>query len=262
MPRQKNAEGSKQSRTQIPMTREQATMRARAYFESVDYAFSVYTGVHTKPITIMYSSAYKDTFGMDPSEYIDENDDYTYYRGQITVRTRLEYIWKMQRQLLEEVECSLPINFIKADRIQPVIVPPRRMRDYDEPHQESPLKIASENIRRSILAATEQYNDAVSQAKDKLPQMFLDGEGSDLDCDDFMDGWSVYREELNQFQKLAFQFLYLLTQMCNLLFCKRNGVSIRRVGPLKFDKHVRVLIQKRRILLQKTNDSRFRYGRF
>ena len=197
-----NSEGSKQSKTQSPMTREQATTRARAYFDSIDYAFAINGGAHDKPI--MYSSAYNETFGMDPSEYIDDNDDdYPYYRSQITVRTRLEYIWKMQRQLLIEEECRIPVNFIKADRIQPVMVPPRRSRDYDEPHQESPLKIASENIRHSIMVATEQYNDAVSQAKDKLPQMFLDGEGSDLNCDEFMDGWSVYREELNQFQKIG-----------------------------------------------------------
>jgi len=185
--------------------REQALMRARMYFENTDFEFIILNGEKRKQHSMLYSEILRDAFSMDPAEYLDENDDdFPYYRGQSTSHaTRLKYIWKMQKQFLEDSGCSVPVNFIKADRIQPVIVPPRRMRDYDEPHQESPLKMASESISESIKAATERYNEAVSQAKDRLPQMFLDGEGSNLDCDEFMDGWAVYRQELNQFQEIG-----------------------------------------------------------
>ena len=203
---QKDPDGSKLNKTQIPITWEQQQRKVRAFFENTDYTFSITNGVSIEQKSICYSDTYNDTFGMDPTEYLDDNyNEYPYNRGgQISIRTRLEYIWKMQHQLLEKAECCIPVNFIKADRIQPVMVQPRRLREYyDEPHSESPLRIASDRIRELIKDATDKYNEAVSQAKDKLPQMFLDGEGSDLDCDEFMNGWSVYREELNQFQKIG-----------------------------------------------------------
>lgn len=193
-------------KTRVPhLIREQALRRAKAFFENTDFEFAIYDVRKHEKHSMLYSEMLRDAFGMDPAEYLDVNDDdYPYYRTQSTsLATRLKYLWKVQKQFLEESGCNVPVNFIKADRIQPVMVPPRRMRDYDEPHQESPLKMASESISELIKDATERYNEDVSQAKDKLPQMFLDGEGSDLDCDEFMDGWFEYRQELNQFQEIG-----------------------------------------------------------
>ena len=184
--------------------RVQKILEARAIFEKTDFKFTIYDSNNTKLHSMLYSKALKGVFDMDPSEFLDENDVFPFIRVQNGyIFTRLNNLWEMQIQILEEYNCRIPINFIKADRIQPVIVAPRRMRDYDEPHQESPLKMASEKISESIKEAAERYNEAVSQAKDKLPQMFLDGEGIDLDCNEFMKGWSVYREELNQFQEIG-----------------------------------------------------------
>ncbi|WP_406043176.1 AAA family ATPase [Succinimonas sp.] len=186
---------------------EQALMRAKAYFENTDFEFVIHNGSKRKRCSMLYSETLRDAFEMDPTEYLDENDDdfiLPYRRQSPPLVTRLEYIWKVQKHFLEDSGCIVPVNFIKADRIQPIMHTPRTMRDYyDEPRQESPLERASESITESIKNATERYNEAVSQAKDKLPQMFLDGEGSDLDCDEFMKGWFVYRKELNQFQKIG-----------------------------------------------------------
>ena len=224
---QNDTDVSKSNKMKMHMTREQASKRARAFFEKIDYVCSVYDSVDNEPNKILYSDVFKDTFGMDPSEYLDGNDDdYPYYRGQVTPKYRIEYIWKMQRQLLEEAECRIPVNFIKADRIQPVIVSPKGRMEFEEPHPKSPLKMASERISELIKNATEKYNEAVSQAKDKLPQMFLDGEGSDLNCDAFMDGWSVYREELNQFQKIG-----LITPTKDFTTGKDISNVYRKKGP-------------------------------
>ena len=193
---------AKQNMMQAPMTREQIRRQALAFFEGDDYAFSVYDSADAESNSFIYSEAYKDTFEMDPSEYIEE-DDIPYYHGQIRYVDRLNNIWKKQRDLLAKFECIIPVNFIKADRIQPVIILPRRRSNFDEPRQESPLKMASNSISETIKNATELYNDAVSRAKDKLPQMFLEEEGSNLDFEEFMDGWSAYRQELNQFQEIG-----------------------------------------------------------
>ncbi|MCR5020310.1 AAA family ATPase [Ruminococcus sp.] len=199
---QNNTEGIKPSRRQVPMIREQATRRAFSFFENDDYAFEIYDDIVTASNPIIYSNAYKETFEIDPSEYMEEND-IPYLRGQITNVDRLNYIWKKQLDLLKILECSITVNFIKADRIQPVMVMPKRSSHFDEPYQESPLKMASNSISEYIKNSIERYNEAVSKAKDKLPQMFLDGEGSNLNSDEFMDGWSVYRQELNQFQEIG-----------------------------------------------------------
>ena len=106
--------------------------------------------------------------------------------------------------ILKRENCNIPINFIKADRIQPVVIRSTNPRlELVDIRQESPLVRANESIARLIQFATGKYNEAVSRAKDKLPQMFLAGEGSDLDYDAFMKGWAIYRKELDQFQEIG-----------------------------------------------------------
>lgn len=179
-------------------------LRLKSQFEDTDFRFTIYGKNHNKLHSMLYSEALQNAYRLDPSEYLEEDAEYRYYRrGHVVPFTLLKYLWKTQYQFLDDDGCKIPVNFIKADRIQPVIVPPQSPAEYDEPRQESPLQMASMRISKLIQDATEKYNEAVSQAKDKLPQMFLDGEGSDLDCNEFMDGWAVYREELNQFQKIG-----------------------------------------------------------
>lgn len=184
--------------------REQMEIRANTYFKNIDFEFSI-SGEEKKSITLLFSEALTATVGMDPDEYLDEDDNERYYvRGfHLSVPARLNYVWKMQNQYLNTNECCIFINYIKADRIQPVIVPPRNMREYDEVRHESPLKLASDNIIKIIKKTVEEYNEEVSKAKDKLPQMFLDGEGSEMSSEEFIDGWTVYRNELNQFQEIG-----------------------------------------------------------
>ena len=206
---QNGTNSSTPNRSKAPRSiRGQALMRARAYFENTDFEFSITDTItirrNRKVHSMLFSETLRDAFEMDPSEYLDENDDILYSRGHDSViPIRLKYLWKMQSQFLEDTGCGVPVNFIKANRIQPVIVSTRRIRELDDRYQESPLKMASESISKSIMDATERYNEAVSQAKDRLPQMFLDGDGSNLDSDEFMAGWTVYRRELNQFQEIG-----------------------------------------------------------
>ena len=203
---QNDSEEIPEESTRKPLSmRERAVLRARMFFENTDFVFSIYGKANKTLNSFLYSDALRDAYGMDPSEYLDENDDdFRYYRGSRSdTRMSLKYLFKIQSQFLEEEGCGVQVNFIRADRIQPVIILSQRMREYDEAHQESPLKKASDNIVKLVKDATEKYNEDVSRAKDKLPQMFLDGEGSDLDFESFMEGWSVYRKELNQFQKIG-----------------------------------------------------------
>ena len=177
---------------------------AKDLFKTADFELTIYNNQHTTLGKMIYSEALNDASEMFSSEYIGENDDdFSFTRRHPPTGLLFHNLCKIQCQLLEENGCNIPVKFIKADRIQPVMVPPKNLREYDRPHPESPLKIASERISQLIKESTDKYNEAVSQAKDKLPQMFLDGEGSGLNCEEFMDGWSVYRKELNQFQEIG-----------------------------------------------------------
>lgn len=184
--------------------REQTMSRIRSVFESGDFTFSVYCGKKQASDPMVFSHALVEANNMDPMEYIDEDDEEFYnYRAQRSFQSRFVYIWKEMAKTLRECSCDIPVNFIKADRIQPVTLGSSRMRDYEEPHQESPLNLASKKIGELITAATDKYYDAVSQAKDKLPKMFLEDEGGDLSDDEFMGGWYDYRRELTQFQDIG-----------------------------------------------------------
>ena len=184
-----------------------ATLRSVSLFDKTDFEFCINGEKDHEQQSMVYSEVWKQSAEVDPEEYLDENDeDYAYnvyYRRPMTGFVRLKFLWKVQNEILERSGCVIPVNFIKADRIQPVMVRPSRLRDYDEPRQEDPLKRASKKIADLIKTETEKYNDAVSKAKDKLPQMFLDEEGSDLPSDVFMEGWSSYRKELDQYQEIG-----------------------------------------------------------
>ena len=184
--------------------REQTLSRIRSTFESGDFTFSVYNGKEQVSTPVVFSHALVEANNMDPMEYMDEDDEDLYnFRAQRPFQTRFVYIWKEMAKTLRICSCDIPVNFIRADRIQPVTIGPSRMRDYGEPQQESPLNLASKKIGRLITAATDKYYDAVSQAKDRLPKMFLEDEGGNLSDDEFMGGWYDYRRELTQFQDIG-----------------------------------------------------------
>ena len=110
--------------------------------------------------------------------------------------SRNKKLWDKQNELLIKHKCNVFVNYIKTDRIQPFIT--------SNESEKSPLVKASDFICDLVKNATDQYNESVSMAKDKLPQMFLDGEeGSTLNCNEFLNGWSEYRKKLNQFQEIG-----------------------------------------------------------
>ena len=193
--------------TKAAALREQNASRIRAVFDTGDFTYSINDGKKMMSTPIVFSQAFIEASRMDPQEYLDDDDeDYYYYinsyRGQRSIAVRYYYIWKLIQNSLHEAGCSIPVNYIKADRIQPVNTTPRR-RDYDEFEQVSPLDKACQKIGELITEATDKYYDAVSQAKDKLPKMFLEDEGGDLDDEEFIAGWNNYRRELNQFQDIG-----------------------------------------------------------
>ncbi len=147
--------------------------------------------------------------GFIPSEqepcFAPESDDpLVLLRGQSSISTQmLRFLESRIRDYQREKGCLKSVNYIRANRIQPVAPPSRRPMDYDEGRNESPLKIARRKISACIREATERYNQEVSLAKDRLPRMFLEEEGGSLDCEQFMTEWYDYSMELKRFQEIG-----------------------------------------------------------
>ena len=179
--------------------------RLRALLESGDYVLSIFNS--NKLVTsLSYSEAFATAIRMGPSSFLEDEDEVYYVPHRDSTTHLMKYVSDIQLDLLRKNECSVPVNYIRADRIQPPLVflsTIRQYRELAETGQKSPLTRACENISRRIIDATKEYNKVVEQAKDELPEMFLEGRVHDLPLEDFMDGWDKYRSELTEFQRIG-----------------------------------------------------------
>ena len=185
--------------------RESNVGRIRAIFDNSDFIFTVYDGNKKISEPIDFAKVFLSARDIELSElFEDDDEDYSVVRShRSTMYYRYRYLWKLIQDCLHDYDCFIPVKFIKADRIQPLPLPPSRMREFEQPKQISPLEDASDKIGKRIKEATDNYYNEVSLAKDKLPEMFIEDNGGDLESDDFIDQWSDYRKELTQFQDIG-----------------------------------------------------------
>ena len=177
--------------------------------DDFNFIFCVYRKNKAGHAKVVYSNFLEDMLSAGPSYYFrapDRPRTMSHYRRVSSYAYRA--IWAEQLERLKKYKCVIPVNYIKADRIQPITVMVRSddSRDeYDEYHREqkSPLAQACEDIVSQITEARDRYSEAVAQAKDKLPQMFLEDTGNNLAFSEFMQGWLEYRNELTRFQQIG-----------------------------------------------------------
>ena len=154
---------------------------------------------------LVFTELYDFALNRNPMDYIPKNAVETirrpFYKNNPVIP--LYYIWKSQREELERFNCFISVNYIKADRIQPVSLPRDNAHDYGEPQQESPMRIASNDIGRRISEATEKYQEEVSHAKDELPRMFIENDEKVMNEAIFCSMWNEYQSELEEYQALG-----------------------------------------------------------
>lgn len=114
-------------------------------------------------------------------------------------------IWEKQKEGLKKTGCNIEISFIRADRIQPIIEFDSRSRRSrrERPLQMSALEAASGYIASVVTNATDTYNDKVSDAKDRLPALFLGDHTDVLPFEEFDERWRKYTDELHEFQEVG-----------------------------------------------------------
>lgn len=154
-----------------------------------------------------FATIINSIFHGDPYSLVDDDDEFRSL--QRDPGFGMHYVEKALTRYLEQVGCIKPVNFIRADRLQPVNHTPKEERvyekyyGYDEPRQTSPLKAACDDLSDRISRATDEYSDAVSRAKDDLPEKYLASKGKELDYREFSERWNKYRGKLNNFQKIG-----------------------------------------------------------
>jgi len=185
------------------ITRDPESFRTAFIMNYGDFHYAI-SSLENRNKGILFSNIVDEFMHEGPEAFFDADDIEIAYMMR---RNRSEFLFRvLERKIVEylkENDCWKSVNFIRANRIQPVTIAPRRSSDYDEYKTQSPLQIACEKISEDIKAATEEYSQAVSQAKDKLPRMFLEGRGGSLDSKQFLDGWGDYSNELKRFQEIG-----------------------------------------------------------
>ncbi len=175
------------------------TRRSGNLFERQDYVFTVFSGTAAEGTPLRFQALLREASAQSLASFFESGEE----RSTLSGGQSLRYLWQKQADYLKETGCRIPVNYVRADRIQPVVVAGQGGKGA-EPQTVSPLEIACRSISARIRTATDAYNEAVSKAKDELPQMFLsDDSAEDMDYEAFAAGWRSYREALTQYQEIG-----------------------------------------------------------
>ena len=113
---------------------------------------------------------------------------------------------------LKKYNCDLKINFITADRLHKSIPYIKgsdfdyygRSQGYDEKGKNDPLVTIQKNLKDLYSTTDEKYNRLVSEARDKLPKMYLSKSKEDVPAfKEFEKGWKEYVDDIDKFTKIG-----------------------------------------------------------
>lgn len=126
--------------------------------------------------------------------------------AEVRTKSCFEVIWDKQIEKLDSAGCNIDINYIRANRIQPVLdIDEERPFRRQRPTQTNPLIRASKSIADDVMDVVDKYNKRVSEAKDRLPKLFLE-ESEDTDVlsyEEFSKRWGTYQYELGRYQEVG-----------------------------------------------------------
>lgn len=115
-------------------------------------------------------------------------------------------------EFLAKYDCTLEINFITADRLHKAIPHIKgsdfgyfgRPRGYEARGENDPLGTIQDNFKILYTVTDEKYNRLVSEARDKLPKMYLGKSKKDVPVfEEFEKGWKEYVGDIERFTEIG-----------------------------------------------------------
>ena len=196
---------------------DQANLRykiALSYLGSdYDFIFEI-TGVSSRKQAISFTEEFvKDRENRAMHGYYDDDDSDPYRYGQKMAASRENRFYSRIRVDLKESHCKANLDFIVANRLQKAYDPQLAFSSSDVDYERGRrrdqekvdfLKVASNETRRNIKGWLDEYNKLLSEAKNKLPSMYLDAKDAvKMSFLEFKTRWDAYHRELNKFCDLG-----------------------------------------------------------
>ena len=170
--------------------------------------------------TLYITKKFRD-YAMNADEelpFIDEEeivslDEEDYYMVDLPASVRARYrkltlAFGTIYEYLEKHECSLAINYIKADRLHRKAPMDDMVRYYRRPVSSSihnPLSLIQKKTRKMYKDITDEYNDLQREMKDRLPKMYLDmdSDSATMDFETFKRRWEDYLSNIEKYCEIG-----------------------------------------------------------
>lgn len=150
----------------------------------------------------------------EPLEHLMENlDFFDFYEDDIirdmprrykTFFIQLSKGFKKIIEFREKYCCKFDINFISADRLYRQNLSFKKdFYRFDE-HENNPLFFIQERVKELYRKIDSEYKKLVSEARDKLPKMFLNSENkTEMSFDEFEKSWKEYVSDMEKYYQLG-----------------------------------------------------------
>lgn len=142
-------------------------------------------------------------------EYLDLNESFL---REMPSRFRRAFVKSAEGlssvvEFIEKHGCKLSINYISADRLHQQSIPfgnvgsIARSRSYEE---RNPIQSIQEQFKNLYDKTDAEYKKRVSEARDKLPKMFLNTHNkTKLSFEDFDKSWQEYVSDMEKYYQLG-----------------------------------------------------------
>ncbi|MBR0191273.1 MAG: ATP-binding protein [Thermoguttaceae bacterium] len=192
----------------------------KAFQDNIDFVVSVNNSVKTKLSESLKSNRIiKRPMPLpnDSEEEMFPEERFMSHREYRISRDICIEFLDSYRQKVQKLITDIPITFISANRISDffVLFPkdtryfprfryPELMDEFDERFDRSdPLAIVSREFIEILRKCNSNYQARLSEAKDKLPNAFLQAQGAESkfkDFEEFKQAWNGYQEKLTRFK--------------------------------------------------------------
>lgn len=124
--------------------------------------------------------------------------------------TKLSIPFNKIIKFIEKYNCKFDINFISADRLYKLNIPlkfkeePGTYRGYARRELNNPLFVIQEQVKYLYNKTDAEYKKLVSEARDKLPKMFLNTHNkTKMTFDEFKKSWEEYVNDMEKYYDLG-----------------------------------------------------------